>query len=194
MRVSEMIALNVSDVSLAGGFVRCIGNGKSRIIPIYPAAIRALTAYVTDIRPNMIAEAGRAGPVRQPERRPHFQTGLLEDHQALSGDGGHRKGHHAPHPTALLCSPPAGERSRPASYSGDAGPCGYLLHTDIHSCHSKAAEGYLQQGSSQSMRDWRRDTSPPVLHPLKGRRHLQCFCAVSETWRFTGGDKYGIIN
>ena len=26
------------------------------------------------------------------------------------------------------------------------------------------------------MRDWRRDTSPPVLHPLKGRRHLQCFC------------------
>ena len=32
------------------------GNGKSRIIPIYPAAIRALTAYVTDIRPNMIAE------------------------------------------------------------------------------------------------------------------------------------------
>ena len=56
MRVSELIALNVSDVSLAGGFVRCIGNGKSRIIPIYPAAIRALTAYVTDIRPNMIAE------------------------------------------------------------------------------------------------------------------------------------------
>ena len=56
MRVSEMIALNVSDVSLAGGFVRCIGNGKSRIIPIYLAAIRALTAYVTDIRPNMIAE------------------------------------------------------------------------------------------------------------------------------------------
>ena len=56
MRVSEMIALNVSDVSLAGGFVRCTGNGKSRIIPIYPAAIRALTAYVTDIRPNMIAE------------------------------------------------------------------------------------------------------------------------------------------
>ena len=44
MRVSEMIALNVSDVSLAGGFVRCTGNGKSRIIPIYPAAIRALTA------------------------------------------------------------------------------------------------------------------------------------------------------
>ena len=56
MRVSEMIALNVSDVSLAGGFVRCTGNGKSRIIPIYPAAIRALTAYVTDIRPSMIAE------------------------------------------------------------------------------------------------------------------------------------------
>ena len=53
MRVSEMIALNATDVSLAGSFVKCEGSGKMRIIPLYPAAVRALTTYLTDIRPKM---------------------------------------------------------------------------------------------------------------------------------------------
>lgn len=55
MRVSEMIALNVSDVSLAGSFIKCEGSGKFRIIPLYPAAVKALTVYLTDIRPKMTA-------------------------------------------------------------------------------------------------------------------------------------------
>ena len=55
MRVSEMIALNVSDVSIAGAFVKCEGHGKFRIIPLYPAAVKALTTYLTEIRPKMIS-------------------------------------------------------------------------------------------------------------------------------------------
>lgn len=55
MRVSEMISLNVADVSLAGAFVKCEGNGKFRIIPLYPAAVKALTVYLTDIRPKMVS-------------------------------------------------------------------------------------------------------------------------------------------
>lgn len=57
MRVSEMISLNVSDVSLAGSFVRCEGNGKLRIIPLYPAAVKALSDYLTEIRPKLVASA-----------------------------------------------------------------------------------------------------------------------------------------
>lgn len=56
MRVSEMIALNVDDVSVSGSFVKCEGNGKLRIIPLYPAAVKALSAYIADIRPKMIAD------------------------------------------------------------------------------------------------------------------------------------------
>lgn len=56
MRVSEMISMNVSDVSLAGSFVKCEGNGKFRIIPLYPAAVKALSIYLTDIRPKMISD------------------------------------------------------------------------------------------------------------------------------------------
>ena len=55
MRVSEMIALNVSDVSLSGSFIKCEGNGRFRIIPLYPAAVRALSAYIHDIRPKMVS-------------------------------------------------------------------------------------------------------------------------------------------
>ena len=55
MRVSEMIALNVSDVSIAGAFVKCEGHGKFRIIPLYPAAVKSLTTYLTEIRPKMIS-------------------------------------------------------------------------------------------------------------------------------------------
>ena len=57
MRVSEMIALNVSDISIAGSFIKCEGNGKFRIIPLYPAAVRSLAAYLNDIRPNMVSSA-----------------------------------------------------------------------------------------------------------------------------------------
>ncbi len=55
MRVSEMIALNVSDISISGSFIKCEGNGKFRIIPLYPAAVRSLSTYLNDIRPKMMS-------------------------------------------------------------------------------------------------------------------------------------------
>lgn len=56
IRVSELIDLDVNDVSISGGFIKCAGNGKMRIIPLYPAAIKALNDYISNIRPQMIAE------------------------------------------------------------------------------------------------------------------------------------------
>lgn len=56
MRVSEMIALNVDDVSVSGSFVKCDGSGKLRIIPLYSAAVKALAVYISDIRPKMVAD------------------------------------------------------------------------------------------------------------------------------------------
>ena len=56
IRVSELINLNIEDVNLAGGFIKCASNGKTRIIPLYPAAIQALTDYIEHIRPKMVAD------------------------------------------------------------------------------------------------------------------------------------------
>lgn len=56
IRVSELTALDVKDVSLSGGFIRCTSKSKERIIPLYPAAVKALSDYMKDVRPHLIAD------------------------------------------------------------------------------------------------------------------------------------------
>jgi len=56
MRVSEMVSLNVRDVNLRNGFVRCFGKGsKERLIPIHSKAIKAVKTYVDDARPQLLS-------------------------------------------------------------------------------------------------------------------------------------------
>ena len=55
IRVSELISLNVTDVNLTAGAIRCISHDKERFIPLYPAAIRALSEYMEFVRPQMLA-------------------------------------------------------------------------------------------------------------------------------------------
>ena len=65
LRVSEMVSLNLRDVSLHEGYVRCMGKGsKERIAYIYPQAIRVLREYVETARP-LLAVAGRNGDTRR---------------------------------------------------------------------------------------------------------------------------------
>ena len=54
MRVTELIDLDVDDVNLDAGMVRCTGEKKTRTIPLYPEALHALTAYLRDVRDTMI--------------------------------------------------------------------------------------------------------------------------------------------
>ena len=54
IRVSELINLDVDDLNLPGGVLKCFSKGKERIIPLYPTAIRALHEYITNIRPQLV--------------------------------------------------------------------------------------------------------------------------------------------
>lgn len=54
IRVSELISLDVDDLNLPGGVLKCYSKGKERIIPLYPAAIRALSEYIHNIRPQLV--------------------------------------------------------------------------------------------------------------------------------------------
>ena len=56
IRVSELISLDITDLSLAAGIITCHGREHDRAIPLYPAAIKALNEYVEFIRPQMIAK------------------------------------------------------------------------------------------------------------------------------------------
>jgi len=57
MRVSELISLNVDDLNLMAGFVRCESKGRERVIPLYRTAVKALGDYVRQIRPQIIADS-----------------------------------------------------------------------------------------------------------------------------------------
>ena len=56
IRVSELIELNVEDVNLDVAVIKCIASKKVRVIPLYPAALRALTVYLRDIRGVMVSD------------------------------------------------------------------------------------------------------------------------------------------
>ena len=55
IRVSELIDLNIGDVNLSAGVIRCHSRNKERFIPMYSAAVKALSEYITLVRPQMIA-------------------------------------------------------------------------------------------------------------------------------------------
>lgn len=55
IRVSELIGLDIGDIHLTMGFVRCIGKGnKERIIPIGKTALNALQQYLEQGRPFFV--------------------------------------------------------------------------------------------------------------------------------------------
>lgn len=54
IRVTELIDLNISDVNLSAGVIRCESRNKERFIPMYSAAVKALSDYITLVRPQMI--------------------------------------------------------------------------------------------------------------------------------------------
>ena len=55
IRVTELISLNIDEVNLDLGIIKCTGAKKTRSIPLYPAALKALTVYINDVRSGMLA-------------------------------------------------------------------------------------------------------------------------------------------
>ena len=56
IRVTELIDLDVSDVNIELGIVKCASGKRSRAIPLYPAALKALTTYLDNIRSSMVTD------------------------------------------------------------------------------------------------------------------------------------------
>ena len=55
IRVSELISLDIDHVNLESGIIKCQSGKKSRAIPLYPEALKALTAYIRDVRSFLVA-------------------------------------------------------------------------------------------------------------------------------------------
>ena len=57
IRVSELISLDLEDVNLSAAFLRCSSRGKERIIPLYATAVRALSDYIREFRPQIVLDS-----------------------------------------------------------------------------------------------------------------------------------------
>ena len=56
IRVTELIELDIDDVNLELKMVKSGNSKKSRVIPLYPAALRALHMYLHNVRDSMISD------------------------------------------------------------------------------------------------------------------------------------------
>lgn len=58
LRVTELVSLNLGDLELEQGSVRCLGKGgKERIIPVHASAISELRRYIREARPTFVKNA-----------------------------------------------------------------------------------------------------------------------------------------
>jgi len=58
IRVSELIALDVQDLNLSASFLRCRGRSGERVVPLYKGAVRAMAAYINEVRPQLLEDPG----------------------------------------------------------------------------------------------------------------------------------------
>lgn len=56
IRVSELIALNLDDVSLPGEYIKCESKNKTRVIPLYHSAVNAIRRYLSNVRPQIVSD------------------------------------------------------------------------------------------------------------------------------------------
>ena len=59
IRVSELIGLNMDDISFSSGTVHCCSKNQERYIPMYPYAMSVLHDYVERFRPRMLISSER---------------------------------------------------------------------------------------------------------------------------------------
>ena len=56
IKVSELLQIKVSDVNLTIGILHLKFQNKERIVPIYPAAVKAIVEYLQNVRPVFVNE------------------------------------------------------------------------------------------------------------------------------------------
>lgn len=71
LRVSELVGLQVRDVNISEGFVRCVGKGsKERIVPVAKRAVEMVEFYLRNVRPEFCRDAAEGALFLTQRGRP----------------------------------------------------------------------------------------------------------------------------
>ncbi|MCL1804425.1 MAG: site-specific tyrosine recombinase XerD [Clostridiales bacterium] len=89
LRASELLSLQLRDLDLDLGYLRCIGKGnKERIVPIGGKAITAIRNYLTSCRPVAAADPGERAVFLNRRGKPlsrQWLWGMVRDRAGRAG-------------------------------------------------------------------------------------------------------------
>jgi integrase/recombinase XerD len=89
VRVSELTALKLRDLSLDEGLAMVFGKGsKERVVPVGGAALRALNVYLRELRPRLAGEQSEGRVFLNAQGRPLTRMGvwkILRKHVRAAG-------------------------------------------------------------------------------------------------------------
>ena len=88
IRVSELISLQESDVNLSIQLLHVCSGRKERMIPLYPAAVKALSGYLLDVRPRLLADPAETALFVNMNGEPMSRQGfwkIIKHYQEMAG-------------------------------------------------------------------------------------------------------------
>lgn len=145
IRVSELIDLDLDDLNLPGGVLKCYSKGKERIIPLYQTAIRALSEYVHNVRPQLVEDVEETALFVNMNGERMSRQGfwkLIKYYQEKAGIQKDITPHTLRHSFAAHLLE---NGSCLQLHPGDAGPRRHLIHSDIFQTAEPKAQRCLSQ-------------------------------------------------
>ncbi|SDB91773.1 integrase/recombinase XerD [Pelagirhabdus alkalitolerans] len=92
LRVSELVQLNIHDLHLLMGFVRCLGKGnKERMIPLGDIAQEALTVYIEEARNQLVKKTNTDALFVNQHGRPLTRQGFWKILKKIAHEKGIKK-------------------------------------------------------------------------------------------------------
>jgi hypothetical protein len=155
LRVSELVALKMVELSLNDGVLRITGKGsKTRLVPFGEQARHWIERYLKEARgvilngqvDDALFVTGRGGAMT----RQMFWV-LIKKHAARR-PASRRRCRRTPAPR--LCHPFAEPRRRPARGATAVGALRYFHHPDLHPRRARAPEAFACATSSSWMTDF----------------------------------------
>lgn len=91
IKVSELIELSVSDVNLQIGIIHMRHSRKERIVPLYPAAVKALMNYMVNVRPFIVMDGDSDNLFTNMNGQPMSRQGFWKIIKFYSSKAGIKK-------------------------------------------------------------------------------------------------------
>ena len=150
IRVSELVSLNLDNVNLKMGFLKCEGKGnKERMVPLGSVAIKCLQDYIQNGRLKLLNQKDERALFLNQHGKRLTRQGLenIEKYALRTRD---QCGDYPSYTASFIRNASARKRSRPSLSAGDAWSCGYLNHTNIHPDYQEKIKRNLQPDTSRA--------------------------------------------